>query len=799
MPLLDDIQRVWRRFQRYTGDGLPNPPVGHPLSSGGDPRSGIYNPDKTEIRDLLVSIAQSLGDPSALASILTQLDGKAEDADVTAVLRNAGVITLTNVTGSGNAITAEFPAALAPILGTGIPSNLVVAVRSPSATTGPATLTIGVDTVEIRHWNGAALSEVHTLKSGRTYTLMRISGQWRIMAGDVAMSDLYAEALDRQAGDLLAISRADSAMLPMSGTSRGAVNLRGLPLASGYVRKADGAEGSSDTWRRSGMIALPEKAQLSFIGTIPSSGASAAVWAFYDAQLGYLGSGNPAAPDGRLYSVADAYPSARFVRVSLLTAEAETYTLRILSQATDRTPSSAAASLGTVQVDGFSDQRSGGYLPPGTGALISGPAAWVYTDHIPVEPGQILEYNGAATYGTTVPMALYGPDGTYVRDALVPTDTGTGQIAMSGRVVVPEGIAFVRACADARKPRSLLYRRAKRGADLARDMVTLVEAIGGTERAQLKRAMQQLLSGSALPARVASAVAIGDSITVGQAATTEGHRWLNIVAASMGAALTNGGINGTVLQNSADSSGSPRASNGRDRFLAAMTGAAKRELAIVAYGFNDARYVAAPSTLNVAGYRGDLAEVVTGLLINGYPRDRILIVGPHYISDAGLATGSTGFSGQTRPGFEAYVAAALDVASDYGVIYFDSYAWMTTHGADALISADLIHPNDAGHAAIADGVLTAAIVPNLRQAPKIVEWSLSPGSLNLAWAPVRGAVSYDVRLVGVAGLSIGATEAELSTRHGFSGVASGQYAAMVRGVFLDGVGPWTITSTAIAI
>ncbi len=77
MALLDDIQRVWRRFQRYTGDGLPNAPVGHPLSSGGDPRSGIYNPDKTEIRDLMISIAQSLGDPSALASILTQLDGKA--------------------------------------------------------------------------------------------------------------------------------------------------------------------------------------------------------------------------------------------------------------------------------------------------------------------------------------------------------------------------------------------------------------------------------------------------------------------------------------------------------------------------------------------------------------------------------------------------------------------------------------------------------------------------------------------------------------------------------------------------
>lgn len=89
MPLLDDVQRVWRDFVRYTGDGLPNPPVGHPLSSGGDPRSGKNNPSKGEIRDLLIAMLQASGDPSALQAILTQLDGKAGLTDLGAEVSRA--------------------------------------------------------------------------------------------------------------------------------------------------------------------------------------------------------------------------------------------------------------------------------------------------------------------------------------------------------------------------------------------------------------------------------------------------------------------------------------------------------------------------------------------------------------------------------------------------------------------------------------------------------------------------------------------------------------------------------------
>lgn len=46
------VERAWRDFRRYTGDGLPNAPTGAPLPSG-DPASGVHSPDKAALRDAL--------------------------------------------------------------------------------------------------------------------------------------------------------------------------------------------------------------------------------------------------------------------------------------------------------------------------------------------------------------------------------------------------------------------------------------------------------------------------------------------------------------------------------------------------------------------------------------------------------------------------------------------------------------------------------------------------------------------------------------------------------------------------
>lgn len=76
MPLLDDINRVLRDFERYTGDGKPGAPSGAPLPTG-DPSSGVHNLRKHDLRELLKTIAQTMGDPSALQEILADLDAKA--------------------------------------------------------------------------------------------------------------------------------------------------------------------------------------------------------------------------------------------------------------------------------------------------------------------------------------------------------------------------------------------------------------------------------------------------------------------------------------------------------------------------------------------------------------------------------------------------------------------------------------------------------------------------------------------------------------------------------------------------
>ncbi|NNH67839.1 SGNH/GDSL hydrolase family protein [Rhizobium laguerreae] len=213
--------------------------------------------------------------------------------------------------------------------------------------------------------------------------------------------------------------------------------------------------------------------------------------------------------------------------------------------------------------------------------------------------------------------------------------------------------------------------------------------------------------GGGLP-NVASLVGFGDSITAGQVASDAAHQWLNIVSAALGAGTPlNQGIPGTVLQNSNDSGGSPLTNNGRDRYVADLLGANQREMAIIAYGFNDARYTAAPTTFNLAQYAMDYREILTGLIAGGYAANRICIVSPYYITDTGLATGSAGFTGQTRAVFQQFDAAAAALAKEFGVFYADAYAAMLAGGGASLISGDNIHPTDAGHAVIATAVRAA--------------------------------------------------------------------------------------------
>lgn len=61
------VNEVFRDFTRWTGDGLPNEPTGHPLPIG-DPRSGLWNPPKADIRDALGGVFSSASSAATAAA-----------------------------------------------------------------------------------------------------------------------------------------------------------------------------------------------------------------------------------------------------------------------------------------------------------------------------------------------------------------------------------------------------------------------------------------------------------------------------------------------------------------------------------------------------------------------------------------------------------------------------------------------------------------------------------------------------------------------------------------------------------
>ncbi len=99
----------------------------------------------------------------------------------------------------------------------------------------------------------------------------------------------------------------------------------------------------------------------------------------------------------------------------------------------------------------------------------------------------------------------------------------------------------------------------------------------------------------------ATANIMGDSYTTGSLASSGANAFPALLATALGFTLTNKGVSGSVFQNSNDSTGSPRADNGTDRFSLASTAAnggiigsnAKAAL-FIALVFNDARYIGAP-------------------------------------------------------------------------------------------------------------------------------------------------------------------------------------------------------------
>lgn len=201
------------------------------------------------------------------------------------------------------------------------------------------------------------------------------------------------------------------------------------------------------------------------------------------------------------------------------------------------------------------------------------------------------------------------------------------------------------------------------------------------------------------------AVFLGDSITVGQAASVYEKRWSSLISLSAGNDFNeiNVGISGTVLQNTTP----VLASNGRDRYVADVLNK-NPEWVYILYGVNDLRYNGA--SFSDANYQNDLGEIVSGLIAGGINASKIVIGSPSYVDPTKYATFASPYNAGSTPKHQAYRNAALAVAQLHHTRYADVYQAMVDYATPlSLLSVDGLHPNDTGHQLIADTLSSATV------------------------------------------------------------------------------------------
>jgi lysophospholipase L1-like esterase len=215
-------------------------------------------------------------------------------------------------------------------------------------------------------------------------------------------------------------------------------------------------------------------------------------------------------------------------------------------------------------------------------------------------------------------------------------------------------------------------------------------------------------------ASVRSLAVFGDSITVGLNASVPANAWPAALAASADIpTVCNHAISGTILQGGIMADGRPRPDNGIGRYRAALLSSDRADALAILYGYNDARYVGSPSSLNVDGFRRDYATMLEGLLTGGFRPHLIAIGSPPFPTDRGLRIGSEGFVGQTRAGFERYVHAVRALAIEFGLHYAPVYEAMSRYSQGALTADDITHPNDEGHRVIAEAFALCPLTTGL--------------------------------------------------------------------------------------
>lgn len=176
----------------------------------------------------------------------------------------------------------------------------------------------------------------------------------------------------------------------------------------------------------------------------------------------------------------------------------------------------------------------------------------------------------------------------------------------------------------------------------------------------------------------------GDSITLGIAASDNAHQWTTLLSGFKSGNEQNFGISGTTMEN--------QPSTGRTPFNPSVVATYNTgySFCFVAFGVN---CVDVGSPFTVGGFEAALGSAIDTIVgTKGWPANRVVIVSPFWFT-----------KGSKQTELLSYTNTAQDVATLKGCTFVNIYdAMLNDPNNNTFLNADQLHPNNTGHAFIAD-------------------------------------------------------------------------------------------------
>lgn len=198
-------------------------------------------------------------------------------------------------------------------------------------------------------------------------------------------------------------------------------------------------------------------------------------------------------------------------------------------------------------------------------------------------------------------------------------------------------------------------------------------------------------------------VVFGDSYGVGSVTTDTLHAYPYLVANALGWTLRNFSQSGSMLENR-----SPSTPLGGYSMAASTSSIPTYDpsvygLLIIELGINDWQY--GGTNYTPANYLTDYTSVLTyATTTAGWPAGKIIVIAPGFVDPSLYGTTGAGGNVRTSANLQSFITNAQSAATSFGTLFFNPFSWFSTKGGVSNLG-NTLHPNNAGHALYAQGIL----------------------------------------------------------------------------------------------